>query len=57
LNGSHKCADVEEILKRNIGEAKMISAAFPYQNRRGRVLGREMAYVKVRSGQRDLLDG
>jgi haloalkane dehalogenase len=28
----------------------MISAAFPYQKRRRRVLGREMAYVEVGQG-------
>src|ERR1700722_17695014 len=33
------------------GEAKMISAAFPYQKQRRRVLGSEMAYVEV--GERD----
>jgi len=32
------------------GEANMISAAFPYQKRRRRVLGREMAYVEVGAG-------
>src|SRR4029077_19452671 len=31
-------------------EAKMISAAFPYQKQRRRVLGREMAYVEVGQG-------
>jgi haloalkane dehalogenase len=28
----------------------MISAAFPYQKKRQRVLGREMAYIEVGSG-------
>jgi haloalkane dehalogenase len=32
------------------GEANMISAAFPYQKQRQRVLGREMAYVEVGQG-------
>ena len=32
------------------GEANMISAAFPYQKQRRRVLGREMAYVEVGEG-------
>src|SRR6266478_9613575 len=32
------------------GEANMISAAFPYQKQRRRVLGREMAYVEVGQG-------
>ena len=32
------------------GEANMISAAFPYQKQRRRVLGREMAYVDVGQG-------
>src|SRR5262249_49494199 len=32
------------------GEANMISAAFPYQKQRRRVLGREMAYVEVGKG-------
>src|SRR6185295_10040524 len=32
------------------GEANMISAAFPYQKQRRRVLGREMAYVQVGEG-------
>src|SRR5215475_10726361 len=32
------------------GEANMISAAFPYQKQRRRVLGREMAYVEVGAG-------
>jgi hypothetical protein len=31
-------------------EANMISAAFPYQKQRRRVLGSEMAYVKVGEG-------
>src|SRR5262249_61672337 len=31
-------------------EANMISAAFPYQKQRRRVLGREMAYVEVGDG-------
>src|SRR5215813_744227 len=38
------------ILKRKIGEANMISAAFPYKKQRRRVLGREMAYVDVGDG-------
>jgi haloalkane dehalogenase len=33
-----------------MGEANMISAAFPYQKQRQRVLGREMAYVEVGQG-------
>src|ERR1700730_7161473 len=38
--------------------AAMISAAFPYQKQRRRVLGREMAYVEVGEGQPIvLLDG
>jgi haloalkane dehalogenase len=32
------------------GEAKMISAAFPYQKQRRQVLGQEMAYVEVGEG-------
>jgi haloalkane dehalogenase len=28
----------------------MISAAFPYQKQRRRILGREMAYVEAREG-------
>src|SRR5262249_33495348 len=32
------------------GAANMISAAFPYQKQRRRVLGREMAYVEVGQG-------
>jgi hypothetical protein len=32
------------------GEANKISAAFPYQKQRRRVLGREMAYVEVGEG-------
>ena len=32
------------------GDANMISAAFPYQKQRRRVLGREMAYVEVGEG-------
>src|SRR3954465_12434254 len=32
------------------GEANMISAAFPYQKQRRRVVGREMAYVEVGEG-------
>jgi hypothetical protein len=32
------------------GEATMISAAFPYQKQRRRVLGSEMAYVEVGEG-------
>ena len=32
------------------GEANLISAAFPYQKQRRRVLGREMAYVEVGQG-------
>jgi haloalkane dehalogenase len=32
------------------GEVNMISAAFPYQKQRRRVLGREMAYVEVGEG-------
>src|SRR5690349_14276069 len=32
------------------GEDNMISAAFPYQKQRRRVLGREMAYVEVGEG-------
>src|ERR1700745_3562023 len=35
---------------RTTGQAKMISAAFPYQKQRRRVLGREMAYVEVGKG-------
>ena len=31
-------------------EAKTISAAFPYQKKRQRVLGSEMAYVEVGEG-------
>jgi len=31
-------------------EANIISAAFPYQKQRRRVLGREMAYVEVGKG-------
>jgi haloalkane dehalogenase len=33
-----------------MGEANMISAAFPYKKQRRRVLGREMAYVEVGKG-------
>src|SRR5262245_25849046 len=32
------------------GEAKMVSAAFPYHKQRRRVLGSEMAYVEVGDG-------
>src|SRR5882672_9881890 len=32
------------------GEANMISAAFPYQKQRRRILGSEMAYVEVGEG-------
>jgi hypothetical protein len=32
------------------GAPKKISAAFPYQKKRRRVLGREMAYVEVGEG-------
>ena len=32
------------------GEAKLFSAAFPYQKQRRRVLGSEMAYVEVGEG-------
>jgi len=32
------------------GEANMISAAFPYQKKRQRILGSEMAYVEVGEG-------
>jgi len=32
------------------GEANKISATFPYQKQRRRVLGGEMAYVEVRQG-------
>jgi haloalkane dehalogenase len=32
------------------GEASMISAAFPYQKRRRRVLGSDMAYVEAGEG-------
>ena len=32
------------------GEADKISAAFPYQKQRRRILGREMAYVEVGAG-------
>src|SRR5262249_50055537 len=32
------------------GEVNMISAAFPYQKQRRRVLGREMAYVEIGEG-------
>jgi haloalkane dehalogenase len=34
-----------------VGEAKMISAAFPYKKQRRRVLGSEMAYVEVGEGE------
>ena len=33
-----------------VSEANKISAAFPYQKQRRRVLGREMAYVEVGEG-------
>src|SRR3974390_2600187 len=33
-----------------VGEANMISAAFPYKKQRRRVLGSEMAYVEVGEG-------
>src|SRR5262249_59397108 len=33
-----------------VGETNLISAAFPYQKQRRRVLGREMAYVEVGEG-------
>jgi alpha/beta hydrolase family protein len=36
--------------KESISEASMISAAFPYQKQRRRVLGSEMAYVEVGKG-------
>src|SRR5215471_7512737 len=43
--------DVREHIRNNRpGEANMISAAFPYQKQRRRVLGREMAYVEVGQG-------
>src|SRR5262249_4647143 len=37
------------------GEANMISAAFPYQKQRRRVLGIEMAYVEVGEGEPNVL--
>jgi haloalkane dehalogenase len=37
------------------GEANMISAAFPYQKKRRRILGREMAYVEAGEGDPILL--
>ena len=46
---SHVGAD---IVKRKIEKANIISAAFPYQKQRRRVLGSEMAYVEVGEGDR-----
>jgi haloalkane dehalogenase len=37
-------------ISRLSGGANVISAAFPYQKQRRRVLGREMAYVEVGEG-------
>src|SRR5438270_12117338 len=42
--------DVRKHRNNRPGEANMISAAFPYQKQRRRVLGREMAYVEVGEG-------
>src|SRR3982074_1466471 len=43
--------DVRKHIRNNRpGEANMISAAFPYQKQRRRVLGSEMAYVEVGEG-------
>jgi pimeloyl-ACP methyl ester carboxylesterase len=47
-NGVVMCGLKSE--KGSEGEANMISAAFPYQKKRRRVLGREMAYVEVGEG-------
>src|SRR5438445_9621990 len=47
-NGVVMCGLKSE--KGSEGEANMISAAFPYQKQRRRVLGREMAYVEVGEG-------
>jgi haloalkane dehalogenase len=41
---------VRPLATRTTGEANKISAAFPYQKQRRRVLGREMAYVEVGVG-------
>ena len=41
---------VDDIRLRQRGRSDMISAAFPYQKQRRRVLGREMAYVEVGQG-------
>jgi haloalkane dehalogenase len=43
------------MVERTRGEVKMISAAFPYQKKRRRILGREMAYVEVGEGDPILL--
>jgi len=53
LDGKRDAAAQTDALCRqapNAGEANMISAAFPYQKQRRRVLGREMAYVEVGDG-------
>ena len=39
-----------ELSRAFTGEANMISAAFPYQKQRRRILGREMAYVEEGQG-------
>ena len=38
------------VIPKRKGEDNMISAAFPYQKQRRRVLGSEMAYVEVGEG-------
>ena len=45
-----ECESIGELVTR-AGEANMISATFPYQKQRRRVLGRDMAYVEA--GQSD----
>src|SRR5438477_482368 len=42
--------DVRKHTNNRPGGANMISAAFPYQKQRRRVLGREMAYVEMGQG-------
>jgi haloalkane dehalogenase len=44
------CSILGQLLDQAGGEAKMISAAFPYQKQRRRIFDREMAYVEVGEG-------
>src|SRR5262245_60342371 len=50
LSSLSASANVQQSSSAATGEASMISPAFPYQKRRRRVLGREMAYVEVGEG-------